>query len=412
MNLSSLLGGIAGALGNRIYRRFWAGNGLAMTGRWMYRTAVGWLVWEMTESTTWLGIVAFADLFPVVALSIVAGAIADRVGYLRVVRVSQFLSFAVGALLSTLVFTGTVTIHMVLVLTAVFGTLETMSTPSRISIVNALVAKEHLSSAIALGSATFNASRILGPAIAGGLILWVNIGTVMAIATGIFLLFFMVLLTLPGHRPAGGGKLSVNLFGDIVHGVVYTARHPGIRFLMILLGATGLFIRPFMELLPGFAAQVFGRGPEGLAILLSSIGLGAMAASLWLARRGQMEGLTRLISNALVLSGIALILFTVAGHIALAAFFLVWVGVFMLIGGVGSQTLIQNVVEQKVRARVMSLFILISWGLPALGALVEGWIATFFGLQHTIAAGAAITLLVWLWGRPAGRKLAGELERG
>jgi predicted MFS family arabinose efflux permease len=167
-----------------------------------------------------------------------------------------------------------------------------------------------------------------------------------------------------------------------------------------------------MELLPGFAAQVFGRGPEGLAILLSSIGLGAMAASLWLARRGQMEGLTRLISNALVLSGIALILFTVAGHIALAAFFLVWVGVFMLIGGVGSQTLIQNVVEQKVRARVMSLFILISWGLPALGALVEGWIATFFGLQHTIAAGAAITLLVWLWGRPAGRKLAGELERG
>ncbi len=197
-----------------------------------------------------------------------------------------------------------------------------------------------------------------------------------------------------------------------MEGIRYVVAQPGLRFLMILLGVTGLFIRPYMELLPGFSAEIFGRGADGLAILLSATGFGAIFSGLWLARRGRTEGLTGVITFSLMMSALALLGFALSNNIWFAAFCVAGVGFFFLAGGVASQTLIQTTVQSRMRARVMSLFVGISWGVPALGVLIDGWAASFFGLQPVIGAGAVITFLVWIQVRRQGKRLAGELEDG
>jgi MFS family permease len=155
---------------------------------------------------------------------------------------------------------------------------------------------------------------------------------------------------------------------------------------------------------------MFGRGPGGYAILVSSIGAGAMVAALWLAWRGRTGGLMRLVVGSLAAQGLAVALFSISGNIYVGAAFLVFMGFFMLVGGVGSQTLIQNAVESTMRARAISLFIMISWGLPAVGALVMGWAASLFGLQASAAAGGVLTIIVWLIALRPARMLAPELE--
>lgn len=410
MRGESVFGGIARALSHRMYRRYWTANAISTVGRWVFRTALAWLTWELTESPAWLGIVAFTEIFPMVLLSVFAGAVADRIGPLRLMRVVQLAICIASGVFAVLVLAGLANIWLVLVLAGVYGALEALSTPPRISYVHSLVPKEDLSAAIALGSAMFNASRVIGPAIAGGLLLWMDSGSVFAIATLTFIQFYIVMFFLRGDRVAGDGRMSMELLQDMWNGCVYVWRHPGIRFLMTVLTAIGLLIRPFMELLPGFSADVFGRGAEGFAMLLSSIGAGALVASLWLAHRGRMAGLTRIVTGALAIQGVALVLFTVTNIIWLATGFLLVLGFFMLTAGIGAQTLIQNVVDVKVRSRVLSLFILISWGLPAVGALIAGWLSEYFGLQLTIAVGAAATIAIWLWARTAGARLAPELE--
>jgi predicted MFS family arabinose efflux permease len=411
MNLSAFFGGIGRALSNPVYRRYFISHTFSMTGRWLYRMAIGWLAWELTKSTSWLGVVAFADAFPMVVVSLVAGAIGDRMGFLRVVRFGQLGVACVTALSAFLTLAGVITIEMVVAITFVFGSLEALSTPVRMSLVHSMVRREDLSPAIALGSAMFNGARLVGPAIAGVLILWLDVGTVMAIGALTFLQFFIVLLFIRIDQPMRDRKLSFGIFADIVSGVKYVIADPGMRFLMILLGVTGIFIRPFMELLPGFADQVFGRGPDGLAILMSSIGFGGLISGLWLAHRGQTQGLTRLVTLSLLISGVSLALFTITGYIWLAACFLVSAGFFMLLGSIASQTLMQNAVDSTMRARVMSLFVVLAWGVPAIGALAEGWLASFIGLQPVVAVGAVIAIAVWLWARPAGSRFAAALER-
>lgn len=411
MKQSFLLGGIGKALSNRQFRNYWTSNAVSTIGRWIYRTAVGWLVWELTRDPKWLGIIAFVDIFPMVVLSIVAGAISDRVGYVRVIKLSQFGMCLMGAGFSGAIFLGYLNIELIIGISIIHGILEAMSTPARVAIVHALVKQDELSAAIALNSAMFNASRVLGPAIGGAFLLWTDPGTVLALATLTFIQFYIVMTVLKVEDAGGDGVISWELIEDMKQGVVYAWRHTGIRFLMLMLSAVGLLIRPVMELFPGFAAVVFERGPEGYAMLLSSLGGGAMVASLWMARRGGIVGLTPLVVSSLIVQGAAVMLFAFSDNIYLGSAFLAVMGFFMMIGGIGAQTLIQNAVESAMRARAMSLFILISWGLPAIGALVMGWIASFTGLQPTIAAGAALLLLVWLWARPQAARLAPGLEK-
>jgi len=409
--LSSVFGGAGRALGNPVYRRYWFGHTLAAVGRWMKRTAVGWLTWELTESPGWLGIVAAADLGPMVLFSILAGAIADRLGLMRIVKLSQILAGSVAALFATLIFSGLITIEAVLVLSVLFGGSEALGQPARMAAVHAMVGRDDLPAAIALGSAAFNASRIIGPSIAGALILLTNTGVVLALCALIFLIFFLLLRTIHIVETAKGQKLSFKLFVDIWRGFVYVYRHPGIRFLMILMLSTSFLIRPVIELMPGVSGQVFDMGPAGLSLLLSAIGAGALGASLWLARRGQMAGLTGLVVLSMVGTGVALMVAMVLDSIWVTAAFLIVVGAFMLTGNVSAQSLIQNAVDSDIRARVLGFYIVVAHGFPALGAVIMGSIASLAGLQVTIGTGAAFMILIWLWSRTRRDGMAQHLER-
>lgn len=409
--LASLFGGAGRALRNRTYRTYWFGHTLHGVARWMKRTGVGWLTWELTESTSWLGIVAFADLAPMMLFVILSGAIADRVGLMRIMKLSQVLSGLIAMLFAALIFTDLITIEAIVVLSLFFGAAEALSQPARLAVVHALVPREDLPSAIALGSAAFNATRIIGPAIAGALIIWTGTGTVIALCAVIFFVFYLLLRTVEINETASGQKLSLDLFVDIWRGVQYVHGHPGIRYIMILMVAVSLFLRPVIELMPGVSGQVFDAGPAGLSLLLGAIGAGAILASLWAARRGEMAGLTGVVTFSILGGGLALMLSMATGDIWLAVAFFTIVGIFMVTGNVGAQSLVQNAVDQNVRARVLSLFIVFAHGLPALGAVIMGWIASSAGLPATIGGGAFTMVLVWFWARPRAGHMAVALER-
>lgn len=411
MAATDFLGGAVRALATRPFRLYFIGHTLATVGRWMKRTAVGWLVWQLTESPAWLGIIAFADLLPTVLLAIVAGAISDRFGFMRIIRLSQVLAAILSLLFGTLIVIGWIDIYLTLVLTLLFGAIESMGQPARMSAVHAVVAQRDLSSAIALTSASFNAARIVGPGIAGVLILWSNAGVVIGLCTLTFLAFYLILLKLDFGTPRDGGTKSPKaLLEDIRLGVVYAFGHPGLRFVLILLAATSFLIRPVIELLPGISAQVFDAGSTGLSVLLAAIGVGAMTASLWLAQRGETEGLTRLLVSSTSVTGIALMLAMAFPQIWLAAAFLVIMGAAMLVGNVAAQTLVQNAVASEFRARVMSLFIVFAYGLPAVGAVIMGWVSSSAGFPAAIGGGALLMLLFWLWARPQQKATGALLE--
>ena len=409
MSMTRLFGGMGQALSHRDYRLYWIGQSASITGRWMQRMAVGWLTWELTESTSLLGLVAFADTIPILLLTLFAGVFTDRMGYFQIMRLSVLGSAATTAIFAVLTITGLITIEWVIALTLLFGSIEAVTYPARMSAVNVMVPKRDLPSAIALGSTTFNGGRIIGPAIAGPLIIVIGIGGVLAVAAASYFLLaaLLYMIHIEDTRSASGAKSVVR---DVIDGVRFTVADPGIWFLMIVLGITGIFIRPYIELLPGFVALAFGRGPDGLALILSMIGVGAMIGSLWLAWRGRIEGLTAFTGLTLAIMGVCQIVFTNVESIWLAGLFMAISGFCMNGGSSASQTLIQSGVPHEWRARVMSVFVVISWGVPAFGAVAAGWVAELVGIRTTLAVGGVASLALYLWARLRARTAAKELE--
>jgi MFS family permease len=341
---------------------------------------------------------------------VIAGAIADRVGYFRIMRFSVAGSALTTAAFAALTIAGLITIEWVLALTLLYGSIEAVTYPARMSAVNMLVPKRDIAAAIALGSTTFNGARIIGPAMAGPLIPLIGIGGVLAISSAAYFLLATVLAILRVDEPRGARAASTSMWGEIVDGVRFVVRDPGIWFLMLMMGATGLFIRPYVELLPGFVALAFNRGPDGLALVLSMIGVGAMLGSLWLGWRGRIEGLTAFVGLTLAVMGACQIVFTNMESIYLAGLFMAISGFCMNGGSSASQTLIQSNVAHAMRARVMSLFVVISWGVPAFGAVAAGWVAELVGIRTTLAVGGVLSVALYLWARVRARTAAKELE--
>ncbi|MEE2759941.1 MAG: MFS transporter [Pseudomonadota bacterium] len=392
-------GGIGRTLRHRNYRVYWIYFFVATTSRWVQRTGVAWLTWELTHSPTWLGIVAFAEMFPLVIFSVWGGAIADRIGSLRMVRLTLTMTALGTAVFAGLVLTDLIDIWTVVILIGAIASIWSFGNAAQMSLINNLVPKSELSAAFALGSATFNASRFIGPGIAGVTIALLGIGVTIAVGAVGLAAWATALYTIHLQPESKTQAKKQSTIADIIDGVRYTAQHVGIRNAMILLGVTAILVRPYMELLPGFSDEVFGRGAEGLALLMSATGFGGLIGGVWLAIRGRNEGLAEIIVVSLLISGIALLVFTVTDQIWIAAIAAVFLGVSMLSGNIASQTLIQSSVDPAIRARVIAIFILMAWGIPALGAILMGWIASVAGLQPTLGVGAVLTILTWLWAK-------------
>ena len=389
---------LIGALSDPNYGRFASGNVGSLIGLWMQRMGVGWLTWELTESGAWLGVIAFADLFPVVLFAPIAGVLADRWQPLRVVRLAQALSVGQAVVLFALTAGDLITIHGLLVLTVAQGFFSALNQPARLAAVPSLVRPVHLPASIAVGAISFNSARFIGPAIAGALIGGVGIAAVFAATAVAYGVFLLCLAGVHTKTPARGERSGrAGLFAPLVQGISYAARHPGIGPLYGLLAAVALGCRPFSELFPGFAEAVFDAGPTGLALLTAGMGVGAIVSSLWMARRSDPRGLVRVVLLSVLGTCVTILAFAATDQLWPAVAAVTLTGLFMTPASVATLILVQSAITPDMRGRVMSLYVVVFRAVPALGALIMGFASDYVGLGWPVAGGVAATLLVLVW---------------
>lgn len=410
MRLPVDLGAFRALFANRNYAWYLAGIAASNVGIWVQRVAIGWLTWELTHSTAWLGGIALAEALPMLALGLIAGTVVDRMDYLKLLRITQATSLLYSAVLAGLVFAGLMTIWWMLAISILRGATLAFQRPSRMSLVFSLIGRDLLPTGLALNSMVFNGSRFVGPAIGGAIIVAAGIGWAFAAAWGLFFVFTLALGRLavaPQPRRARAGSFLAESW----EGMRYIAGHPGIRMQMVVLFATAFLGRPIIDLFPGFAARVFAGGPETLASLLSSLGLGAMAGGLFLAmRRGGLKGMTTVTLSSMALAAVVLLAFTAVATLWLALPLVALLGFALITQGVGNQTLIQSAVDPGLRGRVISLYGTAARATPSLGALVIGSLAEWGGLRPPMAVGALIYLAVWAWAWRRRRFYAENME--
>ena len=388
---------IALPLRNANFGLYSAGSGISLIGMWMQRIAIGWLTWELTESGFWLGVIAFADFFPVVLVGPIAGAAADRWDRLKVVKTSQAISLLQATVLFGLTASGHINIGLLVALTAFQGFVVAFNQPARLAMVPSLVPEADLASAVAINSIVFNLARVVGPMLAGLAIVWSGVAAAFA-ANAISYIPFLLALARIRIAPAGLVSAERHSLGfDLKEGIRYTATHPGIAALLVLLIALGIGGRPINELLPGFAADVFRAGAGGLAIMASTIGVGAILGGVWLGHRVHSSGLIRIALGSSAVGALAAMAVVATDRLwaALPALFIF--GFAMSAAGIAIQTLIQLASARNMRGRVMGLYGLIFRGAPAVGALAAGVLSAHVGLRWTAFFGALLVVATWLW---------------
>jgi|SRR5580658_7317552 MFS family permease len=384
----------------RNYRVYTAGNSISLIGSWMQRISVGWLAWQLTHSTLWLGWVAVADLLPTMLLSPLAGLLADRLDRVRLIWVTQVIAMTQAAVLAALVYAGVIDIATLFALTLVLGAANAVNQPARLALIPGLVDRANLPAAVAINSLVFNGARFIGPAIAGIVIARGSVALAFAVNSATYLAFLAALarLDVPRVEPVERPQRR-ELFADTVAGYLYALRHPGIGWMISLFAVSSFSLRGFIELFPGFADAVFGRGPNGLAWLTATLGMGAVAGGLWMVRRPGIQGLTALIIGHTFLVAVAVLGFTATENywVALACVFLC--GFSLVTTGISAQTLIQSAVDPAMRGRVLGFYGMLFRGGPAANALFMGWLSAQLGLRLAVASGAVVCLLYWFWAR-------------
>ena len=403
------LGNVVLAFGHRNYRVYASGNAVSLVGIWMQRVAVGWLAWTLAHSGTWLGVMSMAEFFPVVFLSPVAGALADRRDRVGIIRITQIAGSIEATLLAVLVYTGTITIELLFVLTLLLGVFNAFAQPSRLALIPTLVDRAALPSALAINAIIFNSARFLGPAVAGIVIARISVGAAFAVNAATYVVFLITMMNLRG-LPALPVAATQSVLKASAEAYAYASRHPGIAPMLLLFTVTTIGTRGFVELFPGFADSVLGRGPEGLSMLTSTVGLGAICGALWMLLRPAIAGLTRLVlANTLVIS-LAILAFTATDRFILALPCVFLAGMAMTITGIGAQTLLQASVDIQLRGRIMALYGMIFRAGPAVGAVLMGSLSGHFGLRLPLAAGALVSCSFWAWTRLKQRRIAETLE--
>lgn len=397
MHPASGVGTIVRVLRNPNFGRYTAGSSISLIGFWMQRVATGWLTWQLTQSGAWLGIVAFADLFPTMLLGPFAGVAADRWDRLRVTRITQALSLLHAMALFALTVSGVITAPLLLALSFLLGIVAAFNQPARLALTPALVPAADLASAVAINSVVFNLARFLGPAAAGVIIAVSGIPAVYAVNAAAIALFLVILSRLHLAVVAAATAGQSRLMDDLVAGLRYTGSHVGIFTVLVLLVAGNIGGRPLIELLPGFAADVFHGGATSLAVLTSAAGAGAIMAGLWLSGRADGSGLAWILLISTLIVALSAALFTATERLWVGACALVLTGFGMASTGIAAQTLIQLAVEPAMRGRVLGIYALLFRGGPAFGALVMGAAAEYVGLRLPVLAGAVFVFLVFLW---------------
>ena len=389
--------GVIGVFQYRDYARFTAGNSFSLIGLWMQRIGIGWLAWELTQSPTWLGIIAMAELFPVIFLGPIGGALADRFDKTR--NMIIFQSIAMVASLALCIFTvvGLINIWILFAMTLIVGSASGLNQASRMALAPNLVPPTALTTAIAMNSMTFNTARFIGPAIAGVVIkLW---GVEVAFGLNAFsyltLIWALILIKLPPQTKEQKSRQRKSILSEIAEGVATVASNRGTITIMVIVLSSALFIRPVTQLLPGVSAELFSAGVDGFAALTASIGAGAIIGGYWMAQRGGSNNFSMALIGFL-LAFCSCFAMVMMNNLFYALPFACSLGAGMVINGIGMQSTLQFSVPEHLRGRVLSLYGTTTVGGPAIGSLAMGMIAEKLGLQIPAASAAVFAMLIWL----------------
>ena len=371
------------ALSSRNFLIYLVGSTISLHGLWIYRVALGWFAWQISGSEFWVGVVAFTQFAPAVIFGPVFGVLADRFDRRKASIVINSLSTINMLVLGALAAFGQVDIIVLAILSLMQGALDGAHTPVRMTIVPNLVDRDQLQSAIASTSISFNVSRFVGPAIAGLIIATFGVGAAFAV-NGISYLAIIAAVSAVRLKPVGSrSKKPSDVWSELMDGVRYVLDHHTIRGLLIIIAVASILGRGALEMLPAFADAVFQRGSVGLAILTSALGVGAVATGLVLTRSTKWLN-SNVIRVSVIAAGILIAFFGANSTFWLAVAVVTVLGVILSLGGVGSQILIQGLVDEDVRGRVSSLWGMIAFGGTALGSLVVGSASAAFGLQGTV----------------------------
>lgn len=403
---------IVQALSNRHYRTFLMGRSAYHITSWMYRMAVGWIVWDLTHSATLLGFFAFLDHIWALIVMPLAGALSDRMNRLTFMRITQGLLVLQSLILSALIALDLITIEILAVMTVYFGAVSAAQQPANQSLVPSLVPRESLTTAYGLNSLSLNLCRFIGPMLGGviianGGIEYAIVGN--ALGAGVFSICLAVMQANFDAAPMKREK-ATHMLRDVVEGVRYSARHPGIGRLMILLTILSTVSFPLEQIIPSVADGVYEAGPHGVAWMIGLLAIGAFCQASHLARRGGVEGVTAYVVRAVLILALAL------GCLAASPWFWMALPCMFFFGlaassiRVGALTLQQFSVEPEMRGRAASLFGIINHTGPAVGSLLLGAIADLVGMRPTLCAIAVVTLGVWIWAISNRQIMAAALE--
>lgn len=403
------------AFRNTNYRLFWLGQLASLTGTWMQRIAQAWLVLQLTDSPLALGSVTAIQALPILLFSLIGGALADRFPKRRVLLVTQAVMLVQALLLASLVASGLVQVWHIYVLAAVLGLSSALDNPTRQSFVAEMVGSDDLPNAVALNSAQFNTSRILGPSIGGITIATIGVAGCFFLNAASYLAVIGGLLLMRPERlhpppPPKKGRL----LGQIGEGLHYAATTPDVALVVLLMAALGTFGYNFTLILPLIGQYVLGEGPIGFGLLTSSMGVGSLGAALGIAYAGRPTRRTLLLGAA----GFSLLLAGVAWSrwLPLTMALLAGLGLCSIVFSATANTRMQMVTPSHLRGRIMGLYALLFAGTTPIGSLIIGTAAEHVGVQAAVAGAAALCGLGVLGGlfylRRAAPRLLPELAGG
>jgi MFS family permease len=386
------------ALRHRNFQLFFGGQLISLTGTWMQSVAQAWLVYSMTKSALLLGSVGFASQIPVFLFAPLGGITADRSNRQRLVIATQICSMILAGILAWLTLSGRVQVWHIFVLAGLLGVVNAFDIPGRQSFLIDMVGREDLMNAIALNSSMFNGARVIGPAVAG--ILVARIGEGWCFAANALSYIAVIIGLLLMNVKSTPRTTSHSPIEDIVEGFRWVNQTRIIRALLLLVGLVSLVGMPFTILMPIFADQILHGGARGLGILMGATGVGALFGALTLAAKtGGVKGLGRWVAITCASLGVSLFLFSFSTSFWLSCALLLPAGYSMMLQMACSNTLIQTMVPDQLRGRVMSLYSMMFMGMAPFGAFFGGAMAHHIGAPITVAAGGVACVLgaIWFW---------------
>lgn len=384
------------ALSHRNYRLFWIGAFLSNVGTWMQAVAQGWLVLELTDSPFWLGLDAFVATAPGFVLTLVGGVFADLIDRRRFLLYTQVAAGIAALGLAILVATDLVNPWMVLGFSFVTGCCMALASPSFLAMTYDLVGREDLANAVAMNSTQFQLSRVVGPALAGVAFRVFGLaGCFFANAVSfIAVVGSLAMVKMDNKNATVAPPHSIRdrraLWRDLVEGLGYVRNRPRVRALLLLSAVNSLFGAPYFTLVPVYARDIFKLGETGLAVMMGTAGAGAFGGALLVAYLGDYRHKGWLVLGGAIVFGICITNFALSTHLGMSLTFLFGLGFALVVSVATTNTLLQKLVTDQMRGRVMSMFILSFMGTFPIGNIVAGALSNEFGPRWTLAAGGLI----------------------